>query len=80
MNKELHSLDVRNQTKEEAVRRLFQAETTYLASRGWTMLCGTQDNKYYVLPGIEYQAIDAVLYSHEEALKIQKEKDRELEV
>ena len=73
--KELHPSDVRNRTKEEAVRILFKSEMTYLASRGWTLLCGTRDDKYYVAPGDEEFLKDATRYTHDEALKIQKEKD-----
>jgi hypothetical protein len=73
----LHPLDIRNWTKEEAMWKLFKAEMTYLGARGWTMLCGTPDDKLYIEPGVvDYRAGDVRLYSHEEALKIQKEKDQ----
>jgi len=73
--KELHPSDVRNRTKEEATWILYRAEMTYLTSRGWIMLCGTPDGRYYVAPGDEENLKDATLYTHDEALKIQKEKD-----
>ena len=73
--KDLHPLDVRNRTKEEAMMTLFRAETTYLSSRGWIVLCGTPDNKYYVARGEEHNLKSATLYTHDEALSIQKNKD-----
>jgi len=73
--KELHPLDVRNWTKEESMQKLFKAEMTYLASRGWQMLCGTRDSRYYVSPEDDYKAEETKLYTHDEALQIQKEKD-----
>jgi hypothetical protein len=74
-DKDLQALDVRNRTKEQAVMALFRAEITYLLSRGWQMLCGTRDNRYYVAPGEDYKNKDIKLYTHDEACKIQKEKD-----
>jgi hypothetical protein len=74
--KELHPLDIRNYSKEEACRLLWRAEMTYLGARGWITLCGIPD-KYYVAPGDDYKDDKTILYSHEEALKIQKEKDNE---
>jgi hypothetical protein len=73
--KELHPSDVRNRTKEEATWILYRAEMTYLAARGWDMLCGTSDNRFYVAPGDDYKSKDYKPYTHDEALKIQKEKD-----
>ena len=73
--KELHPSDVRNRTKEESKMILFRSEMTYLMSRGWNMLCGTPDSRYYVAPGEEDNLKEAHLYTHDEALKIQKEKD-----
>lgn len=66
--------DVRNRTKEESCRILFQAEMTYLASRGWTFLCGIP-GRYMIAPGEDLKATNVPRFSHEEALKIQKEKD-----
>lgn len=67
-------LDVRDTPKERAQWLLFRAEMLYLRSRGWEMVCGVTNN-YMVKPGEDYRLPEAVLYSHEEALKIQKESD-----
>lgn len=63
-------------TKSEAVFKLFRAEMTYLIARGWDTLLGHPDEKYYVPPGVDYKADGAKLCTHEEALAIQKEKDK----
>jgi len=68
--------DVRLWSKEKAVWHLFRSEMTYLFARGWVTLCGTSTNKCYVSPGEDYRNPGTILYSHEEALAIQKEKDK----
>lgn len=72
---DLDKLDVRLHSKDESMRRLWQAEFVYLMSRGWIPLYGIED-KFLVAPGDDYKSPDIALHSHEEALKIQKEKDK----
>jgi hypothetical protein len=68
-------VDIRTQTKDESVWKLFKAEMLYLGARGWTMLVGTTDDRSYVAPGDDHRIPGTQIYTHEEALKIQKEKD-----
>lgn len=70
----LTPLDIKMVSKEEAMRRLWRAEFLYLRSRGWEALCGVPD-KYMVKPGEDYRLPETILYSMQEALKIQKEAD-----
>lgn len=66
--------DIRHWSKDKAKWYLFKSELTYLMSRGWHTLCGISD-KYYVAPE-EKCTNYSILYSHEEALSIQKKKDQ----
>jgi hypothetical protein len=68
--------DVRLWSKEKATWHLFRFEMTYLVARGWKTLCGTSTNKYYVSPVEDDRDPATILYSNEEALAIQKEKDK----
>lgn len=56
---------------------LFRAELRHLTRRGWQALCGTQDAHCMVAPGDNYIGLNVILYTHEEALKLQKEKDQD---
>lgn len=73
--KELGPLDIRLWTKEEACFRLWKSEHTYLMSRGWEALVGTQSDNYLIAPGDDIDASGTRHYTHDEAMVIQKEKD-----
>jgi hypothetical protein len=67
----MSKLELTDWTKEEAVWYLYRAEVFYLIARGWNMLAGHPDEKYYLSP-----LKDNIYYSHEEAINIQKQKDK----
>ena len=69
-------LDVRNRSKEASLGYLSRAESTYLVSRGWQCYCGVV-NCWLSPEDVKGKKTDYAdkLISHEEAMRIQRERD-----